>query len=409
MTTPIARLFFAALLVNAAFDAVRVAMSYRVLALGGDAVSVGIVAATFALLPMVLALQIGRYGDRRGSWGILTAGTVLSTAAVGLAAVSSTIVALAVANTALGLGQVMTMIGAQGFIMALTERKKHVNGFAMFTLAVSVGQSIGTPIVGVLLTNGRHGDVVDTDMALIVMTVVAAAAIPIVLSLPRTKPIAKNGDSSRPVPLHTLVRRTGMVPAIFAGLIVVTGVDLITAYMPVVGESIGLSPLVVSALVSTRSVSSMISRAAMPWLLQHRSQTAILIASPIITAPAVFALGISSNVVVLGLSLMVIGFLWGMNQPVTMNWVTVAAPSSDRVAALALRLTGNRAAQLAIPLGAGAIAGVAGPGSVFLIAGALTVAAAASTATSLRWHPVPEFVRASVAAKVSAVPEKQPK
>src|SRR5699024_5624161 len=116
-------------------------------------------------------------------------------------------------------------------------------------------------------------------------------------------------------------------------------------------------------------------------------QRAILIASPVVTTPAVLVLGLSGEAAVLWGCLPVIGFFWGMNQPVTLSWVPAAAPSGDRAAALSLRLTGNRAAQVLIPLGAGALAGVAGPGSVFLLSGALTATSAVTTTTSLHRHP----------------------
>lgn len=392
MPAPLVRLFIATVLINGAYDAARVAISYRVLALGGDAVAVGLVASSFALLPMLVALSFGRLVDRRGSWGVLGAGAAVSAAAVALAAVSPTIAVLAAANAAMGLGQVMTLIGAQGFVMELTERSRHVNGFAMFTLAVSVGQTLGTPAMGLLLRSGRGDDgTVATGPGLAVMAVAIAVALPFCLSLPRNA--RRSGQASRAAAasMPTLVRRTGMVPSIFAALIVVTGFDLITAYMPVVGESVGLSALTVSLLVATRSIFSMISRAAMPLVLRRASQRAILIASPVVTTPAVLVLGLSGEAAVLWGCLAVIGFFWGMNQPVTMNWVTAAAPSGDRAAALSLRLTGNRAAQVLIPLGAGALAGVAGPGSVFLLSGALTATSAVTTTTSLHRHPFAEL------------------
>lgn len=391
MITPLVRLFIAVLLVNGAYDAVRMAVSYRVLALGGDAVTVGLVTSTFAVLPMLLALHFGRVVDRTGSWRVLTTGAVISTAGVGLAAVSPSIAVLTGANTLIGLGHAMALIAAQGFVMELTARDRHVNGFAMFTLAVSLGQTVGTPAMGLLLETGRAGDTVETGPALGVMAVAIAAALPFVLSLPRRRPHPRDAEQPPATSMPALLRRRGMTPSIFAALIVVTGFDLITAYLPVVGESIGLSALTVSLLVSTRSVFSMLSRAAMPWVLRRVSQRSILIASPVVTTPAVVALGLSDTTAVLWTCLAVIGLFWGMNQPVTMNWVTAAAPSGDRAAALSLRLTGNRAAQVLIPLGAGALAGAAGPGSVFLLSGALTAASVVSTTTSLRRDPFAEL------------------
>lgn len=388
LTSPAARLFVIAVLVNGVYDAVRLAISYRVLALGGDAFAIGLTTASFAVLPMLLALRFGRVVDRRGSWGVLTIGAVVSAGAVAAAAVSPGVALLAGATALTGIGQMMTLIGAQGMVMELSDRTRHVNGFAMFTLAVSLGQTIGTPLLGLLLESGRvDGGVVETGPALLVMAGVIFVALPLTLSLPRrTSPTggaAARGATSIP----DLLRRDGMAPSIYASLIVVSGFDLITAYLPLVAESAGLSALTVSLLVATRSLFAMISRAAMPWVLRRVAQRRILVLAPVVTTPAVLVLGLSGDALVLWVALAVIGFFWGLNQPVTMNWVTAAAPSGDRAAALSLRIAGNRAAQVLIPVTAGAIAGAAGPGSVFFLSGVLTAVSAASTTTSLRRHP----------------------
>ena len=393
MIPPLARLFVVAMLVNGAYDGIRVAVSYRVLALGGDAVAVGVVASSFAVLPMLFALHFGRVVDRTGSRGVLVAGTVLSVAGIGMAAVSPGVALLAVANTLMGLGQMMTLIGAQGFVMELTTRDRHVTGFAMFTLAVSLGQTVGTPVMGLLLDAGRRGDVVDTGFALGVMALVITAALPLVLSLPRRAAATGAAEKRQASSMPALLRLPGMAPAVFAGLIVVTGFDLITAYMPLVGESLGLSAVTVSLLVATRSVFAMVSRAAMPWVLRRFSQRSLLITSPVVTTPAVLALGLTGEPAVLGACLAAIGFFWGLNQPVTMNWVTAIAPPGDRAAALSLRLAGNRGAQVLLPLGAGALAGAFGPGSVFLLSGGLTAISAVTTSSSLRRDPVAELGR----------------
>lgn len=384
MIPPLGRLFAAVVLVNGVFDAIRVAVSYRVLALGGDATTVGLVAATFAVVPMLLALRIGRLVDRRGSKGILVAGIATSAVAVAGAAAAPTLSLLAAANTVLGLGQIMTLIGAQGFVMELLERDRHVDGFAMFTLAVSVGQSVGTPAMGLLLRAGPDG-AVETGLPLLVTAAVIAAALPFALSLPRRPrpadgPPGRDGSAS----MTALLARPGMAPAVFASLVVVSGIDLLTAYLPVVGQHAGLTPLAVTLLVATRSVFSMVARAATPWVLRRWSQAAVLVAAPLVATPALVVIGLSGEVLVLGAALAAIGLVWGLNQPVTMSWVTAAAPRDHRAAALSLRITGNRAAQVVMPLAAGAVAGAVGPGGVFLLSGAVSAATVATTAASLR-------------------------
>ncbi|RZK69922.1 MAG: MFS transporter, partial [Rhodococcus sp. (in: high G+C Gram-positive bacteria)] len=65
-------------LLQAVYHAVRVLVSYRVLALGGDAVTIGIVTALFSLAPLLVAVRIGRAVDRRHAAAVLRTGVLLT-------------------------------------------------------------------------------------------------------------------------------------------------------------------------------------------------------------------------------------------------------------------------------------------------------------------------------------------
>ena len=71
-------LIASAVLCQIALNLARPLISYKVLALGGDSVAVGLTSASFALLPVAIALWLGRMSDRRTSMkGITVAGTLL--------------------------------------------------------------------------------------------------------------------------------------------------------------------------------------------------------------------------------------------------------------------------------------------------------------------------------------------
>src|SRR5699024_5985454 len=178
---------------------------------------------------------------------------------------SPTLLLLGLSNALLGLGQVMTFLAGQGVIMENLPPEKFVNGFALFSLSVAVGQSIGTPLVGVLVEIRRAGGpdgIVDVDLAMMAMVVAVALALPLMLLLPRLQCGDGRAQSSRRKPdMLGIARIHGMPAAVYASLVVLTGIDLITAYLPVVGEYYGIAPLTVTLLVALRSVFSMLSRA----------------------------------------------------------------------------------------------------------------------------------------------------
>jgi len=75
----------------------------------------------------------------------------------------------------------------------------------------------------------------------------------------------------------------------------------------------------------------------------------------------------------------VMGFFFGIGQPLSMSWVTTVADGRNRGAALSVRLAGNRVGQVVVPLGAGALAAVTGPGAIFIFTGFLLFTAAMVT------------------------------
>ncbi|WAM16662.1 MFS transporter [Rhodococcus sp. JS3073] len=366
-------------LLQAVYHAVRVLVSYRVLALGGDAVTIGIVTALFSLAPLLVAVRIGRAVDRRHAAAILRTGVVLTSLGVLVIAVSSDLIVLGLGNVILGFGQILVTVAAQGFVTLLSPPGELDRGFAGLTLGVSVGQAIGVPLVGLIAAGSSDGGGVETTLALTVMGVVSLAAIPFAWPIrerPQPAESASKGDRQS---VFSMISTTGMRPAVFSSLIVLASVDVVVAYLPVLGHEFGFSVLLVTLLLTARTAASIVSRAFLPWLLTRVPRQKLLISATLCSALPTALLPFVPDPVGMALLLVVAGFFWGIGQPLTMTWVAGLVTAANRAAALSLRLTGNRLGQVLIPLTAGAAAGVAGTSSIFVITGGLLGTAAVST------------------------------
>ncbi|REE72834.1 putative MFS family arabinose efflux permease [Rhodococcus wratislaviensis] len=366
-------------LLQAVYHAVRVLVSYRVLALGGDAVTIGIVTALFSLAPLLVAVRIGRAVDRRHAAAILRTGVVLTSLGVLVIAVSSDLIVLGLGNVILGFGQILVTVAAQGFVTLLSPPGELDRGFAGLTLGVSVGQAVGVPLVGLIAAGSSDGGGVETTLALTVMGVVSLAAIPFAWPIrerPQPAESASKGDRQSVV---SMISTTGMRPAVFSSLIVLASVDVVVAYLPVLGHEFGFSVLLVTLLLTARTAASIVSRAFLPWLLTRVPRQKLLISATLCSALPTALLPFVPDPVGMALLLVVAGFFWGIGQPLTMTWVAGLVTAANRAAALSLRLTGNRLGQVLIPLTAGAAAGVAGTSSIFVITGGLLGTAAVST------------------------------
>jgi sugar phosphate permease len=168
-----------------------------------------------------------------------------------------------------------------------------------------------------------------------------------------------------------LISARGVPAGMFASLALLATVDVLTAYLPVLGVQRGISPAVVGALLSLRAATSIISRVLIPWMIPRLGRIRLLAASAAGSALLTAALPLSGSIAVLGALLAAAGFLLGIGQPLTMSMVVHAVPSDTRGTALAIRLTGNRFGQVATPAAAGLVAGAAGVSAAFWLLGGL--------------------------------------
>nr|EJI95495.1 major Facilitator Superfamily protein [Rhodococcus sp. JVH1] len=366
-------------LLQAVYHAVRVLVSYRVLALGGDAVTIGVVTALFSLAPLLVAVRIGRAVDRRHAAAVLRTGVVLTSLGVLVIAVSDDLIVLGLGNVILGFGQILVTVAGQGFITLLSPPGELDRGFAGLTLGVSIGQAVGVPLVGLIAAMSSDGGVVETTLALTVMGVVSLAAIPFAWPIRERPQAAESPSKGDRQSVFSMISTTGMRPAVFSSLIVLASVDVVVAYLPVLGHEFGFSVLLVSLLLTARTAASIVSRAFLPWLLTRVPRQKLLISATLCSALPTALLPFVPHPVWMALLLVVAGFFWGIGQPLTMTWVAGLVTAANRAAALSLRLTGNRLGQVLIPLAAGAAAGVAGTSSIFVITGGLLGTAAVST------------------------------
>ena len=372
-------LFTATALANAVYNVVRVNSSYRALALGGDAVTVGIIAASFALAPLLVALPVGRAVDRRHAVTALIGGSLLTTAGAGLAAASTSLVLLGGANVTLGLGQLLFTVGGQGMIAKRSRAEELDRRFGGLTLGVSLGQAVGLPLGGVvtaLVSSG--GEHVDTTPGLLTATTLAVLTIPLTCFVRMPKTVSRGQRSGRQSGL-TMLRIPGMKPAMYSSLAVLASVDVLTAYLPVFGHHYGIGVHLVTALLTIRTVASMVSRFLLTRLVQAFPRRLLIVSATLCSAVPMALIPVLPVPWVLAICMVIAGFFMGIGQPLTMTWVVSLVTDQNRGAALSLRLSGNRLGQVAVPYLAGALAGISGVGAVFGLTGVLLGVAAAFT------------------------------
>ncbi|WP_030023799.1 MFS transporter [Streptomyces monomycini] len=395
---------------QAAVSMARPAVSYRALALGADERAVGVITAVYALLPLLVAVPLGRRTDHGRCAPLLVAGVALIAGGCALSGVAGSLPAMAAWSGVMGLGHLCFVIGAQSIVARRSAPDERDRNFGHFTIGASLGQLVGPAAAG-LVVSGHDGAMAATSAtALLAAGALAAFAY---LSLWRLehRPAAASG-ATRPArgrtktaartpvrsalgtrgrttpaprtPVRSILGTRGVAAGIFMSLAVLSATDILTAYLPVIGEDRGIAPATVGLLLSLRAAATVACRLVMTPMIRLLGRTALMAGSCALAGLLCAGLTLPAPVWALAVMLGVLGFCLGVGQPLSMTTVVQAAPAAARSTALALRLTGNRLGQVAAPATAGLLAGLAGTAAPFALLGVLLLVSAAVAARPAR-------------------------
>lgn len=339
----------------------RPTMTYRAMELDVPDAALGIVAASFALAPLVLAIPAGRLVDRIGERRVMVGGALLlTTSCSAFITLGGTAGGLFLAGMLLGTGHLCSVIGQQAMVANATPRGSHDTAFGHYTFAASLGQAIGP---GFIVVFGGHRAIPDTGAIFRWSTAVAAALIVLSLALPG-RPRAHTTSREETAGIGSLLRLPGLIHALTTSCIVLAAVDITLAYLPALGAERGLSSGSVGALLALRGLASMGSRLFLGRLTRLLGRRRLLVASTLGAALAMAALPLPVPFWLLAALLVIAGAGLGVGQPVTMSWLAESAPPGLRGRAMSLRLVGNRTGQILVPSAAGLLAAGLGAGGV---------------------------------------------
>ena len=330
-----------------------------------------IVAGSWSLLSLFLAVPLGRLVDRRDEWSLVLAGTVGMTLLSALLLLADSLLVLGSAYALLGLSMLMNGIGIQALHGNRGDTVQRDRGYGAMTVMGSLGQMIGPALAGWVATGAGLSSV------FLLGSLASAAGSLVVLPHLRHRRrhgVATTEDAATPRPpmlrvVRSVVRIPSVPHAMVASLTVLASIDILTAYLPALGEAQGIPVATVSMLLTVRAGLSLASRLLMTPLLRRFGRRWLLGASIALPAVALLALPSTTSTAALVAIMAIAGFGLGLGQPLSLTWVASRVPANIRGTALGLRLTGNQFGQLAIPAGVGLVAGGTGIGGVFLVIG----------------------------------------
>jgi predicted MFS family arabinose efflux permease len=348
----------------------KVAVSLYALELGAGAAAVGVLAALFAVFPLLLAVQAGRLSDRFGVRVPIVCGSLTMAAGLGVAFFTREIPLLFLCPALLGLGHIFFHVSIHNLVGSLGADAARTRNFSTFALGSSLAAFIGPSLAGFAI------ELQGFRTAFAILAVAAAAPAFLILILRNVflahvrheaEEQAKSAFELLAIPA---LRRT----LIMSG-VTLTGIELFSFYLPIYGRSIGLAPSVIGMILSSYAVAGFIVRSFMHRLAARYTEVGVLTGSLFVAALAYFVIPGLDNGGLLAAAAFAIGLALGSAQPLTIILTYNYAPAGRSGEALGMRIMANKVTQIAVPLAFGGFGAAMGAVPVFVATGVFLLAA----------------------------------
>lgn len=353
---------------------VRPMITYRALELDASASTIGMVAACYALLPVLMALTFGRWVGVVGEGRFVIFGTLALMASSTLLLLAHSIPLLILAAALSGTAHLACMVGGQTMVALRAPSNAYEKYFGYYTFSASLGQMIG-PIIATIVAGTTGVLPRSTTAAFVAALLFSGLALAPVLSWRNSLPtvVAAKNDGGTLRNAGKLLRNGKVFGAIYTSMAISSVGDILVVFLPLFGKEKSFSSLSIGIIIAIRAGASMLSRLSLGMLSNRFSTHKILVYSNVISIAACAAMGFAPSPLILGFIVLIAGFSLGVGQPLTMSLVSLATKPEERALAVSARLTGNRFGQFILPAGAGIVASSTGSTGVFVALSLLLV------------------------------------
>ena len=355
-------------LIHAGFAGAKVALPLHALHLGVEAFWVGVIMATLALCPMMIALFVGRLVDRIGPRKPMRYGTMGVFVALLLPFLFPDVTGLVAMALAVGTAFQFFFVPTQGITGALGGPEDRARNYSLLAVGFSIASFLGPIIAGFSI------DYLGYRPAYLMLAAPALAAVILLWVKGGLLPEAavKAGDEKKSSSFD-LLRISRLRDAIIASGLISIAWDLYLFYFPIYGNSIGLSASVIGLVISTFAAAVFVIRIALPAMARRWTEFEILLYA-IGFAGVVFVLfPFLQNPFLLAAASFLLGLGCGVGQPMSMSLIYSLSPAGRSSEGAGLRVMFNHFTHLVVPIAFGGIGTMFGFVPVFVSCSAVLI------------------------------------
>lgn len=374
-------LLCAAVLNQTVVSMVRLASTYEAIERSLSALEVGVIAASFAILPLLsLILMLPFSKGQNPVWAASIGAAVSFSATVLFWSLDSSFWSLVLINSLLGVG---SSAGLAALQLATTQCSGPYHRHLVlgnFSIAISVGQAIGPLLVGMFSgdSNVNQNGALDVAMmisggALLLSTILMLAA-----GQARRHP---PGDGNN---MFAALKTPGLSAVLLASVFSLASNDIMLIYLPLLGVERGHPAAVISMLLVVRAAAVIAARAMYAPLSRGLGTRTMLVMALTTSAVSMIVLSFPMPVWLMAVTIAFTGLGFGLSGISSLALTIEIASRPQRGSTLSLRIASNRVGQFVLPIVIGVGAGLVGAIAAFVILSTGLVTAATLLARTKR-------------------------
>jgi MFS family permease len=329
--------------------------------------TIGALAATFALFPLLLSWPAGRIVDRYGPRMPLLLGALGSGLGMLLPCFWPALVAVFIAAALSGIATTFYSIALQNMVGALSTTANRPRNYSNYAMAISTAAAAGPLLAGISFD--RVGPAIAFAIGAACFVVPAAMLMLWGRILPRAKP-----STAPPMNVKNVLTNPGVWPVLVASSLAQSGLDIFQFYIPVYGTGHGLSSTEIGVVIAMCAIGGFAARIILPSWIARLSEERVLGQALLLSGVCLVLVPFVQTAVALSIIAFVFGFGLNVTQPISLMIMYARSPEGRSGEALGVRFAADNATKLVGPIIFGAIAAAVGVPPLFWINAAMLTA-----------------------------------
>jgi len=345
---------------HVAFTGSRFTLTLQAVALQASPAAIGLMMSLMMVLPMLMAVHIGRWSDRYGYARPAATGFALLAAGGLLAGLMPTLPALCVASVLVGSGYMLAHVAVNNAIGHASAGTGLTHAFSLLAMGFSLSGMTGPLIAGFAIDRLGHA------VAFIGLVAFALLSLALLRGTARRAPVAaRHADPQAPSHVMDLLRHAPLRAVFIVSGLLSMGWDMFTFLVPLHGARVGLSATAIGLLMGAFGAGTFAIRLFLPALAVRASEWRTLSGAMFVTAACYLAFPFATTLPFLLPAAFAMGLSLGCGQPMAMSLLHLSAPAARAGEAVGVRSAITSASQTLLPLIFGAMGSALGVAAVF--------------------------------------------